>query len=104
MDGSGFRCFESWILHSFNLGRIPLHRAACDGRVAAKRQRLSDDALTRAAACKAASCAARMVPFLFAPDVVAAYPGIGHRLVMTEFFHVASGLEYHLNRFLSPVT
>ena len=67
------------------LGSIPLHRPACDGRVAAKRRRLSNAALTSAAACKAASCAVRMVPFLFAPDVVAAYPGLGHRLVMTEY-------------------
>ena len=67
------------------VGSIPLHRAACDGRVAAKRRRLSNAALTSVVACKAASCAVRMVPFLFAPDVVAAYPGLGHRLVMTEY-------------------
>ena len=77
------RIRESGVRHE--LGRIPLHSAACDGRVAAKRIRLSDAALTSVAACKAASCAVRMVPFLFAPDVVAAYPGLGHRLVMTEY-------------------
>ena len=86
------------------MGSIPLHRAACDGRVAAKRRRLSNPDLVRAAACKAASCAVRMVPFLFAPDVVAAYPGLGYGLVMTEFFHVASGLEHHMREWLLRAT
>ena len=54
--------------------------------------------LRSAAACKEASNAPGLIPWMFDPDIDAGYDA-----TMTEYFHVIAGLAGHLRDFLLSV-